>query len=202
MSKKSSECLHQSSCAGEIDVREIERSTKTNDPELPEEFGCRANSKSIVPPWVAGCATHVFYQSEKSRNARTRSRKRKFIDVLTQDCETVDPGNERGNSESSQGHGNLGRTNANDECPSQKCTASEHWQPGVSSSTTSVPKNGRKLALKPMMDHRRKYVSKFFIRKKSVTFGCPEHDVSKRRKKLGSVVRGEGSRHRRISGHG
>ena len=54
----------------------------------------------------------------------------------------------------------LGRTDVNDECPSQKCTTSEHWQPGVFSSPTSVPRNGGKLALKPMMGHRRKYVSK------------------------------------------
>ena len=41
---------------------------------------------------------------------RIRSRMRKFRDVSTQDGETVDPGNERGemgNSESSKGHGNL-----------------------------------------------------------------------------------------------
>ena len=81
--------------------------------------------------------------------------------------------------------------------PSQKCTASEHWQPGVSSSPTSVFRNGGKLALKPMMGHRRKYVSKSFIRRKSVMFGCPEHKgvssrhVSERRKKLGRVVQTE-----------
>ena len=116
---------------------------RPNDPELPEEFGCRANSKGIVPPWVAGCATHVLHQSEKHRSARTRLRMRKFGDVLTQDGETVDPGNERGematvNPVRVTGT-SLGRTGANDECPSQKCTASEHWQPGVSSSPTSVP---------------------------------------------------------------
>ena len=43
-------------------------------------------------------------------------------------------------------------------------TASEHWQPGVSSSPASVPENGGKLALKPMMGHSRKYVSKSLIR--------------------------------------
>ena len=59
MAEKSSKCLHQASGAGENDVRVIESSAKTNDPVLPEEFGCRANSKGIVPPWVAGCVTHV-----------------------------------------------------------------------------------------------------------------------------------------------
>ena len=38
------------------DVQKIESSAKTNDPELPEESGCRANSKGIDPQWVAGCA--------------------------------------------------------------------------------------------------------------------------------------------------
>ena len=52
MAEKSSKCLHQSSGAGENDVRKIESSAKTDDPVLPEEFGCRANSKGIVPPWV------------------------------------------------------------------------------------------------------------------------------------------------------
>ena len=91
----------------------------------------------------------------------------------------------------------LGRTGASDECPIRECTASEHWQPGVSLSPTSVPRNGEKLALKPMMGLRRKYVSKSFIRRKSVTFGCPEHKgvssrrVSGRRKKLGRVVQTE-----------
>ena len=87
---------------------------------------------------------------------------------------TLDPGRATGNS--------LGRTDANDECPSQKCTTSEHWQPGAFSSPTSVPRNGEKLALKPMVGHRKKYVSKSFIRRKSVTFGCSEHKgVSSRR---------------------
>ena len=76
----------------------------------------------------------------------------------------------------------------------------KHWQPGVFSSPTSVPRNGRKLALKPMMEHRRKYVSKSFVRRKSVTFGCSENKgassrrVSERRKKLGRVVQPETAR--------
>ena len=96
MAEKSSKCLHQSIGAGENDVRKIESSAKTNDPELLEESSCRANSKGIVPPWVAGCATRVLHQSENHRNVRTRSRMRKFEDVLTQDGETVDSGIERG----------------------------------------------------------------------------------------------------------
>ena len=111
----------------------------------------------------------------------------------------MDPGDERGemptvNPVRFTGT-SLGRTDANDE-PSQKCTTSEHWQPGVFSSPTSVPKNGGILALKPM-GRRRKYVSKSFIRMKSATFGCPEHKgvssrrVSGRRKKLGHVVQTE-----------
>ena len=47
---------------------------------------------------------------------------------------TLDPGRATGTS--------LGRTDANDECPSQKCTTSEQWQPGVFTSPTSVPRNG------------------------------------------------------------
>ena len=49
MAEKSSKCVHQSSGAGENDVRKIESSAKTDDPVLPEEFGCRADSRSIVP---------------------------------------------------------------------------------------------------------------------------------------------------------
>ena len=78
MAEKSSKCLHQSSCAGKNDVRKIESSATTNDPVLPERFGCRAKSKGNVPPWVAGCATRVLHQSEKHRNVRTRSRLRKI----------------------------------------------------------------------------------------------------------------------------
>ena len=121
--------------------------------------------------------------------------------MLTRDDGTVDPGSERGevptvNIVSVTGT-SLGRTEANDECPSQECTASEHWQPGVFSSPTSVPRDGERLALKPMMGHRRKYVSKSFIRRKSETFGCPRHrtvpsrHVPGRRKKLGRVVQTE-----------
>ena len=173
---KSSKCLHQSS---ENDARKIESSAKTNDPVLPEEFGCRANSKGIVPPWVAGCVTHVLHRSEKHQIVRARSRLRRFRDVLTQDDGTVDPGDERGELatlDTGRDTGtSLRHTDANNECPSHECTASERWQQGVPSSPTSGPRNGRKLALKPMMGHRRKYVSKSLIRRKSVTFGCSEH---------------------------
>ena len=86
----------------------------------------------------------------------------------------MDPGNERSematvNTVRVTGT-SLGRTGASDECPIRRCTASEHWQPGVPSSPISVPRNGRKLALKPILDHRRKYVSKSLIRRNSVTF--------------------------------
>ena len=172
MAEKSSRYLHQSSGAAENDVRKIESSAKTNDPVLPEEFGCRANSKGIVLQWVAGCVAHVLHRSEKHHNVRARSRMRQFRDVLTQDGGTVDPGDERGEIatlDPGRATGtSLGRTDANDECPSQKCTTTEHWQPGVFSSSTSVPRNGGKLALKPMMGQKRKYVSKSFIQKE----GC------------------------------
>ena len=157
---------------------------------LPEEFGCRATSKGIVPLWVAGCATRVPHQSEKHRNVRSRLRMREFRDVMIQKDRTVDPGDECGEmatlSQVRVTGTSLGRTGVNNEYPSQHCTASEHWQPGVPSSPTSVPRNGGKLALK--------YVSKSFIRRKSATFGCPEHKgvssrhVSGHRKKLGRVV--------------
>ena len=53
MAEKSPKCLHQSSGAGENDVRKIGGSVKTDDPVLPEEFGCRANSRGTVPPvWL------------------------------------------------------------------------------------------------------------------------------------------------------
>ena len=192
MAERSSKCFHQSSGAGENDVRKIESSAKTDDPELPEEFGCRANSKGIVPPWVAGCATRMLHQSETHRNVRTRSRVRKFRDVTTQDDGTVDPGDERGEMATVNPirvtGTSLGQTDANNECPSQKCTTSEHWQPGVFSCPTTVPRNGGNLALTPMMGHGRKCVSKSLIRRTSVTLS---RRVSERRKKLGRVVQTE-----------
>ena len=125
-------------------MRKIESSAKTNDPVLPEEFGCRANSKGIVPPWVAGCVTHVLHRSEKNQNVRARSRVRNFRDVMTQVDGTVDRGDERGEMPTvipvRVTKTSLGRTDANDESPSQKCTTSEHWQPDVFSSPTSVPR--------------------------------------------------------------
>ena len=193
MAEKSSKSLHQSSGAGENDVRKIESSAKTNDRKLPEEFGCRANSKGVVPPWVAGCATRVLHQSEKHGNVRTRSRLRKFRVVSTQDGETVDPGNERSEMATvipvRVPGTSLGRTGVSDECPAQRCMASEHWQPGVFSSPTSVPRYGRKLALKRVMGHRRKYVSKSPIRMKGVTFGCPEHKGVAQRSFIATCVR-------------
>ena len=73
------------------------RKIATNDSVLPEEFGCRANSKGIVPPWVVGCVAHVLSRSEKSNddhNVRVRSKKRKRRDALAQDGGAVDPGDE------------------------------------------------------------------------------------------------------------
>ena len=99
MAEKSSKCLHQSSGAGENDVGKMESSAKTSDSVLPQRFGCRANSKGIVPPWVAGCVACVLSRSEKrnvDHNARVRSKMRKCRDVLTQDGGAVDPGDERG----------------------------------------------------------------------------------------------------------
>ena len=110
MAEKSSMCSHQSRGAGEKDVRKIESSATTNDSVLPEEFGCRANSKGIVPPWVAACVARVLRLSEKHHNVRARSRMRKFRDVLTQDGGTVDPGDERGEMktlDTGRFHGNL-----------------------------------------------------------------------------------------------
>ena len=69
------------------------------DPVLPEEFGCRANSKGIVPPWVAGCVARVLSRSEKrndDHNARVWSKMRKRRDALTQDGGAEDLGDERG----------------------------------------------------------------------------------------------------------
>ena len=81
MAEKSLKCLHQSSGAGENDVRKIESSAKSNDSVLPEEFGCRANSKGIVPPWAAGCVARVLHRSEKHDNVRVRSKLRKFTEM-------------------------------------------------------------------------------------------------------------------------
>ena len=158
------------------DVRKIESSTKTNDSVLPERFRCRANSKAIVPPWVSGCVARVLHRSEKHHNVRVRSKMRKRRDALTQEFGVVDPGDECGET-ATLGRGratgtSLGRTDVNSKRPFQRCTTSEQWQPGVLMNPTSVPKNGRMLALKPRMGHRKKYVSKSFIPRKSETFGC------------------------------
>ena len=156
--------------------------------------------KGRVPPWVAGCATRVLHQSEKHRNVRTRSRQGKFRVLSTQFGEMVDPGNERSEMATVNPFRvtgtSLGRTGASDECPTQRCTPSEHWQPGVFSTITSMPRYGRKFASKLVMGHRRKYVSNSLIRRKSVTFGCPEHKGDSTRhvsecRKLGRVVQTE-----------
>ena len=94
----------------------------------------------------------------------------------------MDPGDESGETATldlSRATGlSLGRTDVNGERPSQRCPTSEQWQPSVLPNPTSVPRNGEKLALKPMMGHRKKYVSKSFIRSKRETFGCSEHKRS------------------------
>ena len=88
-------------------------------------------AKVLFRRWVAGCVAHVLHRS-------ARLKMRKFRNVLTQDGGTVDPKNERGETATVNPvrvtGTSPGRTDANDECPSQKCTASEHWRPGVSSS--------------------------------------------------------------------
>ena len=164
MAEKSSKSLHESSGVGENDVRKIESSAKTNDPVLPEKFGCRGNSKGIVAPWVAGCVAHLLSRSEKrnvDHHARVRSKMRKCRDVLTQDGGAVDPGDERGETatlDPGRATGtSLGRTDANEECPSQGCTTSEQWQPA------RRIHDGEKLSLKPMMGHKKRYVSKSSI---------------------------------------
>ena len=147
---------------------------------FPERFGCRANSKGIVPPWVAGCVARMLSRSEKrnvDHSARVLSKMRKCRDVLTHGGGPVDPGDERGEAatlDPGRASGiSLGRTDVNGKRLSQKCTTNEQWQPSVFPSPTSVPRNGGKLALKPMMGHKMKYVSKSFIRRKSETFSCP-----------------------------
>ena len=73
------------------------------------------------------------------------------------------PGDECGEKTNAGSTGtSLNRTDANDECPSQRCTTSEQWQPGVFTNPTSVPRNGGKSALKPTMGHRKKVRLKVF----------------------------------------
>ena len=70
MEEKSSKCLHQSSGAGENDVREIESSAKTNDPDLPEEFGMQSQLQrhcSAVVCWMCdACAPSVREASQRA----------------------------------------------------------------------------------------------------------------------------------------
>ena len=103
---------------------------------------------------VVGCVARVLSRSEKSNydhNARVRLKMRKFRDVLSQDDETVDLGDERGGMATlvpGRAKGtSLGRTDANDECPSQRYTTSEQWQPDVFTNPTSVPRNGGKVGV-------------------------------------------------------
>ena len=126
----------------------IESSAKTNDSVLAEKFGCRVNSKGIVPPWVAGCVAHVLSRSEKrndEHNVRVRLKMRKCRDALTQDGGAVDPQQERGETATLDPGRVMGtsldRTDANGERPSQRCTASEQWQRGVFTSPSGVPRN-------------------------------------------------------------
>ena len=76
---------------------------------------------------------------------------RKCIDALTQDGGAVDPGDERGETatlDPGRVTGtSLDRMDANGEPPSQRSTASEQRQRGVSTPTGATGK----LARKPMM---------------------------------------------------
>ena len=86
----------------------------------------------------------------------------------------------------------LGRTDVNDECPSQKCTTSEHWQPGVFSSPTSVhDEEWRKVGVEADDGSQEEVRLKVFC---SEHKGVSSRRVSERRKKLGRVVQPETAR--------
>ena len=95
----------------------------------------------------------------------------------------LDPGRATGTS--------LDHTDANGERLSQRCTTSKQWQRGVFTNRTGVPRNLGKLVRKPMMGHRKKYISKFSIRRNGETPACSEHmgessrHAAKRRGRLG-----------------
>ena len=160
-------------------MRKVERSAKTNGSVLPERFGCRVNSKDIVPSWVAGCVAHVLSRSERcndDHNVRVRLKMRKCRDALTQDGGAVDPGDERGETATLDPgrvtRTSLDRTDANGERPSQRCAASEQWQRGVFTSPSGVHRNLGKLARKPMMGHKKKYIPKSSTRRNGEKPGC------------------------------
>ena len=135
-----------------------------------------------------------LHRSEKHHTVRVRSKMRKFRDVLTQDGGTVVlglsvvrrqryPGRITGTS--------LGRTDVNGKRASQKCTTSEHWQPGVFSSPTSAQER-EKVSVEA--DGSQEEVRlKVFHPKGECDVGCSEHKgvssrrVSERRNKLGKV---------------
>ena len=105
----------------------------------------------------------------------------------------LDPGRATGTS--------LDRTDANGERPPQRCTTSQQWHRGVFTNPTGVPRNLRKLSGKPMTGHRKKYTSKFPIKRHGETPSCSEclgaqsQHASRRREKLNRVAQPETVQH-------
>ena len=132
---------------------------------LSEKFECRFNSKGTVAPWVAGCVTHVLSRPEKRNDdldVRVRLKIRKRRDALTQDGGEADPGDERGGTTGSREPPWIVRTRS----------ASARLRGARRASNDSEPRNRGKLAKKSMMGHKKKYISKFFIRRNGENTDC------------------------------
>ena len=124
----------------------------------------RAQRRPMIPrcqrsSGADSIAKALFLRGLRSddRDVRVRLKMRKCRDALTEDGGAVDPGDgETATLDPGRvTRTSLHRTDANGERPSQRCTASEQWQRGVSASPSGVPR---------MMGHK-KYISRSSIRR-------------------------------------
>ena len=173
MAEKSSKYLRQSNSTSENAVKGIETSVTASDCELPEWFGCQADSESTAPSQI-GCAAHVPSQSEKRRddhNVRVLLRTRRSRAELMLKSETVNPEHVRGEmgSETSSD-----RTSGDGERLPQRRTARKQWQPNAFADFTGVPRNPKELEREPMTGNRKKYISKSLIQRRGEMLGSPE----------------------------
>ena len=93
MAVKCAKYLHQSNGTSENAVENIETTETASDCELPEWFGCQADSESIAPSQI-GYTVLVLSQSERCRddhNVRVRLRTRRSRAELTLKSETMNP---------------------------------------------------------------------------------------------------------------
>ena len=169
MAAKSSKYSHQSSSTSENAVEIIETTVTASDCELPEWFGCQADSENIAPSQI-GYKVRVLGQSERCRddhNVRVRLRTRRSRAELTLKSETINPQHV---NPSKATETSLDRTNRDGE---RRRTTGKQWQRNGFTNFTGVPRNPKELA-RELTGNRRKCISKFPIQRYGETLGSSE----------------------------